>query len=379
MWKETTLTSLQARLTERAKPWRLRAVAVAAGTCLAAVGLASPASATAATANDTTTNRVCTKHRVSVDVRALGPVTDVAGDIGEYEVYGELCRPKGAQPKVAHVLVHGYSLDHSYWDSAYKPEKYSYVEAVTDAGYATFNIDRLGVGKSDMPPAPLANPLIQVDTVAQVVDKVRDGTVGGHAFEEVVIVGHSYGSWISKTVAAQHKNVDGVVVTGLLNRIQYQRLAKFFPLSMIPAQMEDDTADAPAGYLVRRDGMARKLFFTPETPQPIIDNAERHRPTADPLVALIFEFEALPKDIDVPVLLVTGNKDHFLCSTAPVLQALYDCSSDEAMRSRSKPFLPNAPSVEAYAQPGAGHNNAQDINASSFYQRTIDWTKQKIG
>lgn len=38
--------------------------------------------------------------------------------------------------------------DDSYWNSPYKPEKYNFVQAATDAGYSVFFYDRLGTGSS---------------------------------------------------------------------------------------------------------------------------------------------------------------------------------------------------------------------------------------
>ena len=65
-------------------------------------------------------------------------------------LYGELCRPTG-QARAVQLLVHGASYNHLYWNWPLDPARYSYVRRALAAGYATFNVDRLGAGASTRP------------------------------------------------------------------------------------------------------------------------------------------------------------------------------------------------------------------------------------
>lgn len=62
------------------------------------------------------------------------------------------CSPKQSskQDREETVLItsSGLAYDSRYWDSAYEPRKYSFVEAAVAQGYSVFNYDRLGVGQS---------------------------------------------------------------------------------------------------------------------------------------------------------------------------------------------------------------------------------------
>jgi hypothetical protein len=51
------------------------------------------------------------------------------------------------------ILASGFTYDHQYWDLPVDGGKYSFVDAANRAGYATLNLDRLGLGSSDKPPA----------------------------------------------------------------------------------------------------------------------------------------------------------------------------------------------------------------------------------
>ncbi|WP_166459588.1 alpha/beta hydrolase [Amycolatopsis pithecellobii] len=361
---------------------------------IAAVGLALVALSPApgAGAQPAGAAKECTDHWVPVQIRPVGelatgpldPAYEAARQaansaltgFGTYRIYGQLCKPAGVDPSTVQVLVHGFTLDHTYWDPAYKPESYSYVDAAVKAGYATFTIDRLGVGRSDFPPAVLAGGPNQVDTVGQLVDQVRAGKVDGTVYRKAIIVGHSYGNWIAQTVAEQFKNVDGVIASGYLHNLELTNVAQFVPGSMIPVQLYPQFATAPLGYLTRRPGVAGHLFFGPSADPQVVRNADADPQPGDPLVGALFVNQAgLPHNITVPILFTVGSKDFFLCGSEPGL----DCSSDRAVVDRERPYYPQSPSIEGYSQADAGHNQSQDVGATDFYRAAVEWANRHVG
>ena len=66
-------------------------------------------------------------------------------------LYGELCERAGTSPSAVQLLVHGATYNSYYNDWPNRPGYYSYVRLMTGAGYATFNIERLGYGRSTHP------------------------------------------------------------------------------------------------------------------------------------------------------------------------------------------------------------------------------------
>ncbi|KAL7943705.1 Alpha/Beta hydrolase protein [Trichoderma barbatum] len=116
------------------------------------------------------------------------------------------------------VLTHGIIESKLYWRPNFAgSEKYNFVDAAIAQGYSVLSYDRIGVGSS-----PKINSL--TDAQFQVEVAVLEGLVNyakskAHA-SKVVLVGHSYGSYIS-TAAATHTAVDGLVLTGFSGTFDY--------------------------------------------------------------------------------------------------------------------------------------------------------------
>ena len=109
-------------------------------------------------------------------------------------LYGELCVPATGTPSAVQLLVHGATYNRYYSDWPYRPHFYSYVRQMVGAGYATLNIERLGYGRSTHPVSTSVTLPNGTEALRQVVDKLRSGEIGGHAFSRVIWVGHSLGT-----------------------------------------------------------------------------------------------------------------------------------------------------------------------------------------
>jgi hypothetical protein len=81
------------------------------------------------------------------------PVSRVENATAEYTINGTFCSPKKllgkGRERTVLLATHGIGYDGRYWDSAYKPEEYSFVQAMVKEGYSVFSYDRLGTGKSE--------------------------------------------------------------------------------------------------------------------------------------------------------------------------------------------------------------------------------------
>jgi hypothetical protein len=84
----------------------------------------------------------------------FNPVGGVENVTAQYSISGTFCTPKNAsgngREKTVLLATQGIGYDGRYWDSAYKPREYSFVEAMVAEGYSVFYYDRLGTGKSQM-------------------------------------------------------------------------------------------------------------------------------------------------------------------------------------------------------------------------------------
>jgi hypothetical protein len=128
-------------------------------------------------------------------------------DATVYNVFGVLCSRGAIHQATMQIVLHGSTYSHSYWDWPFQPETYSYVRRATAAGYAVLNIDRIGIGQSDHPPAEDVTIGANAYVVHQIVQQLRGGGLVVPSFGRiragrVALVGHSLGSVISIQEAA---------------------------------------------------------------------------------------------------------------------------------------------------------------------------------
>jgi hypothetical protein len=97
------------------------------------------------------------------------------GAPAHYKVVGWLCGRPPLTGRTVQVLIPGSTLDHLYWDFPLRPQQYSYVRALTTAGYATLNPDRLGSGQSDLPPGDRVTVEAQAYVLHQIIQTLPTG------------------------------------------------------------------------------------------------------------------------------------------------------------------------------------------------------------
>jgi len=78
-----------------------------------------------------------------------------------------------------------------------------------------FDYDRIGNGQSSHPSSTEISVASDAFVAHQVVQALRSGRIGGTAFQRVVLIGHSLGSFTSWQEAGEYHDVDGVILTGI--------------------------------------------------------------------------------------------------------------------------------------------------------------------
>lgn len=304
------------------------------------------------------------------------PVALTEGKSASYEVYGKLCYRGNPEGKTVQLLVHGFTLSHIYWDFHYQPETYSYVENVTLDGYATLNIDRIGVRNSSHPPATQVTANSHVYVLKQIIDKLRSGQIEGIKFSKVVLVGHSLGSLLSLIEAGKYKNVDGVMITGILHTFDALNVLKFLA-SQKPAQQDPLLKDYPIGYLTLAKEQRKEFFYNPDNTDPEvyeIDNQTKGTGTIAEFGAFTEGFIPIyAKQIKVPILIVIGEKDRIFCN------AIFPCKDANKILKREKLYYSSSAKLEVFVVPNAGHNFNYERTAPQFYNKAKEWLVQNIG
>lgn len=281
------------------------------------------------------------------------PVSLSQGQAARYRIWGRLCTPGNRSAGTVQVLVPGLNYSHEYWDFPFQPGHYSYVRHANSAGYATFDLDRIGIGRSSHPAGSDVTLESNAYTVHQVVAALRGGAIAGHRFGTVVLVGHSYGSEIAKLEAAVYRDVNTLVLTGSAHAISptaEQLLAQLGqPVDQVP-RLAAEVPAGDSGYVTVQDAQRPEFMYN-------VTDADA---------------PGVTQQITVPILIADGADDKLACAPDAT-----DCSSSATLAAAERPFYPHA-RVDAVVIPHAGHAINLHRNAAMAYRSIITWTKRVL-
>lgn len=305
------------------------------------------------------------------------PVSLSPGATAVYEVFGVLCARGAIEHKTVQVTLHGITYSHLYWDFPFQPETYSYVRRATAAGYAVLNLDRIGIGQSDRPPAADVSIPSNGYVVHQIVQALRGGDLVVASFgriqaDRVVLVGHSLGSVIAIQESATFGDVDGVVLTGLSHTVTPalgQILGALYPASLDPRFAGQSVPD---GYLTTLPGF-RGVFYYPPSADPLviaIDEQTKETCTLAELDTAVPAL-ALSTGIHLPVLVVVGDYDAAFCNPPT-------CSESGSIDAEPS-FYPADACAEAVAMPDSGHDLNLETHAQAAYDVILHWMDRRVG
>jgi alpha-beta hydrolase superfamily lysophospholipase len=317
----------------------------------------------------------CSAYTLPVAITDPGP----AGQT----MWGQLCYRGSRVPATVQLLVHGATYNHLYWDFPYGNGYYSYVDAATLAGYATFDVDRIGDDSSSHPPSSELDLAAGAVALHDAVTALRTGAVDGHPFQHVIMVGHSVGSVEAWIEAARYHDVDAVIITGALHQLNPD-LAALAQADVYPAVDDPKFADSglDPGYLTTRPGTREALFYDPATANPAVvalDEADKDTSTVGELDGLLsLESEPLSEQpssqINVPVLVVVGADDNIFCTGVTA----YNCASAASVQSYESQYYPAAARLRVVVIPDTGHDLALSTTAPFTDAVMIGWSLSAI-
>ncbi|WP_437682147.1 alpha/beta hydrolase [Sorangium sp. So ce131] len=143
------------------------------------------------------------------------PVT--LSDGNTYSIAGRLYYLGSYRNKTLQVAIHGASYNHAYWDApTVDGHPYSYARFMALLNYAVLAIDQIGSGESSRPAGDFVTLQEVGSGVHQVLESLRgNGNPLRHAFDEIVLVGHSLGSITATYVQGAYGDADALVTTGM--------------------------------------------------------------------------------------------------------------------------------------------------------------------
>lgn len=298
-------------------------------------------------------------------------------------LYAELCLPTEGTPSAVQLLVHGATYNSYYSDWPYRADFYSYVRKMTGAGYATFNVERLGYGRSTHPVSTLVTLQNGTEALHQVVEGLRSGEIGGRAFSRVIWVGHSLGTlygWLEASVA---KDVDAFVLTGLLHTLKPSWLALAFQDAYsASSDPRFATSGFDAGYLTFKPGTRGELFYWAATAEPgVIALDERLKDTVSGPEFLaaypLFDFPSAPtapsRAISVPTLVVIGEHDRVFCDEDGMV-----CNRHNVFEAET-PYYSAEARLQVLVAPETGHDLQLHETAPATGEAILDWLSRELG
>jgi pimeloyl-ACP methyl ester carboxylesterase len=299
------------------------------------------------------------------------------GDTTVYNVFGVLCSRGSLHNKTIQIALHGATYSHLYWDWPFQPETYSYMRRATAAGYAVLNIDRIGIGQSDHPPAQDVTLQANAYGVHQIVQALRSGDLVVPSFgriraDRVALAGHALGSAVAIQEAATYGDVDGVVLTGVSHTVTPvlgSILAGFYPASLDPRFAGQGI---PAGYLTSRPGNRGVFYYLPSVDPLVLalDEQTKETVTTGELGTAVPAL-GLSGGIHVPVLVVVGDLDRSFCNPP-------SCTASGSLATEPS-FYPADACAEAVAIADAGHDVNLHFQAPNAYGTILEWMDRRVG
>lgn len=312
----------------------------------------------------------CSAHTLPVRIADPGPA--------DQTMWGQLCYRGKHEPATVQLLVHGATYNHLYWNFPYGDGYYSYVDAATAAGYATFAVDRIGDGNSSHPPSAELDLNTGAVALHDAATALRSGGVGGHAFAHVIMVGHSIGSAEVWAEAARYHDANAVIVTGALHAFSPNIGA--LQGDLYPAADDPKFAGSglDSGYLTTLPGTRGSLYYNPVTANPSVvaaDEATKDTVTVAELIAAASMLSTPPMrqpsyHITVPVLVVVGEDDGLFCVGATA----YNCADPKSVQSFESQYYAPAAHLKVVVIPDTGHALALSTTAPLTDAVMIGWS-----
>jgi pimeloyl-ACP methyl ester carboxylesterase len=243
-----------------------------------------------------------------------------------YTIHGSLVAPEDLvrpQSPAATLYLHGLGYGSFFWHLKEIPE-YDYAREQADQGHVSIVIDRLGnPAHDDLKDGNATCLPAQADMADQITDQLRLGTyqtagVTPH-FSRVMLVGHSAGGMIAELAQSIFKSADGLAVVGYTHYPSALALQTFFAAGQdcvtAPQGAHGDSGAPNYARFGRTDAeFTAGHFYDVEPAVAGLVLRKRNRDACGDLLSALQGLVGTDVDtlsINVPVLLITGDKDAF--------------------------------------------------------------------
>ncbi|MCJ1317924.1 hypothetical protein MMC15_003251 [Xylographa vitiligo] len=214
----------------------------------------------------------------------LNPLGESTKINGTYQFAATFCSPKQASEKAKTVIVatHGIRPARNYWNSAFQPDDYNFVQFATNQGYSVFFYDRLGCGASDKISGFDARFSTAIAALQQLTSFIRRGQCTGTIGKprKIALMDFSFGSYTTHGAIALTPTIaDTVIPTAIgfnSTGLNVNGLVRSYGLRVVSQQNPALYGERDAGYLtwVDRYSQIMNCFKRPNYDDGAVDFAE---------------------------------------------------------------------------------------------------------
>ncbi|KAK3317949.1 Alpha/Beta hydrolase protein, partial [Apodospora peruviana] len=275
---------------------------------------------------------------------------------GAFKVEAIYCSPISSghrDRQTLEILVHGATYNKKMWSGLGVGYDYNWQAHATSCGYHTLAIDRLSHSDDRDHPDPInvVQGSLHVEVVHKIIDIIRnDGGPLSRDFQNIVYVGHSFGTAIGVALAARYPNeVNAIIATGF--SLTSNGTAMNSAVRLVPAaQVNRRFARLPLGYLCTEDEAGREeIFYSGFYDDSIVRHDYRRQDTATVGELCYFGYAGPAVRFVGPVLAVTGENDQIFCEDETQ-------SCEEKLMAMLDVLFPSSPELSYYVPPNTGHS-----------------------
>ena len=311
---------------------------------------------------------------------------------GSYAISGTHCTSTVTNQDtngILQFLNHGIEGTRHEWSGLdgdgippYHGSNYSYVDFVTDLGYDSLAIDRLGSGVSDHPDPLLVVQLpAQIEVTHAIFEHIKSGYLG-KTYKETVYVGQSFGSILGHALATKYPNdADRIILNGWSFEVINSAVATL-GMDLVPAAVAQPSVfgNLSAGYLAATSlsgfesidfyGGPAGGYYDPGTAEQ--DFAHIGTVSLGEVYTLALFNAVEATEFSGKVLIIDGQYDGFFCGTNFISDSPNCGSGASSIPAQSKFAFPNA-QFDYHITPNTGHAVQYHYTQKESFNKAHQW------
>ena len=280
------------------------------------------------------------------EVDPLEKTYDIRILFSKNTIKGRYYRPEPDMGKPLLVLIHGATYGRWMWDVP----GYSWIDFfVVQLGYPVLAIDRLGYGASSHPNGNILTPRCQVQSLKQVLVKVKQES----GQRRIIVIGHSMGGLLGNMIAGETRLLDGLITIGWLHGEKETQIGPPFSSILKNSYVTWKDAEREAAFYNVHDA-DRKIVAH--------DNSRSYPMPRGSTFSFFSPDRFVLSQINIPVLLVAGEKD--------ALWADIDLEAESSLFEKTR--------VATYVQKNAGHTCMLHRSYRSLLDTISNWLEENF-